>query len=157
MIAFNKIFLRTFLLNAFVLVMFLGNAQQTPLQTHYFFQEHIINPAYTGSRTYDPIYLGYRNQWSDFPGSPATFTLGGHYAIDLNHGRGGGFFSSSSSSSYSGPCPGLAPCKDLWFLLCGCIHAEGEGGTRVNPTPPPPLPHRGEGGGKGLDCPPPTP
>ena len=101
MIALNKRFLRAFLLNAFVLVMFLVNAQQTPLQTHYFFQEHIINPSYTGSRTYDPIYLGYRNQWSDFQGSPETFTLGGHYAIDLNNGIGGGFFRDNLGGAYS--------------------------------------------------------
>ena len=77
------------------------NAQQSALQTQYFFQEHIINPSYTGSRTYDPVYLGYRNQWSDFPGSPETFTLGGHYAIDLNHGIGGGFFKDNLGGAFS--------------------------------------------------------
>ena len=101
MIASNKNFLRIFSLNFLVFIILFGNAQQSPLQSHYFFQEHIINPSYTGSRTYDPIYLSYRNQWSDFPGSPETFTLGGHYAIDLNHGIGGGFFRDNLGGAFS--------------------------------------------------------
>jgi len=101
MIELNKKLINIFIVNVLVLMIYSANAQQIPLQSHYFFQEHIINPAYTGSRTYNPIYLGYRNQWSDFPGSPETFTLGVHYLREKNHGIGGGFFRDNLGGAYS--------------------------------------------------------
>jgi type IX secretion system PorP/SprF family membrane protein len=53
-------------------------SQQLPIYTQYFWNDYVINPAFTGSSNYSPIQAGVRNQWTGFKGAPATYTLGGH-------------------------------------------------------------------------------
>ena len=77
------------------------NGQQTSLFSHYFLQEHIVNPALTGNRTYNPIYISYRNQWTGFNGSPETIALSGHYALDRKNGIGGIIFNDVQGGSYT--------------------------------------------------------
>ena len=77
------------------------NGQQTSLFSHYFLQEHIVNPALTGNRTYNPIYISYRNQWTGFNGSPETIALSGHYALDRKNGIGGIIFNDAQGGSYT--------------------------------------------------------
>ena len=77
------------------------SSQQTSLYSQYFLQEHIINPATTGSRTYNPLYLSYRNQWSGFNGGPETVSIGGHYALDRKNGIGGMLFNDAQGGAYT--------------------------------------------------------
>jgi len=69
------------------------HAQQTPLFTQYFWNDYLINPAFSGLSSYNPIQVGVRNQWTGFGGAPGTYTLGGHGAIqNKNMGIGGMLF-----------------------------------------------------------------
>lgn len=71
-----------------------SQAQQLPMYSQYYWNDYIINPAFTGLRNSPRIQLGYRNQWSGFTGAPSTFTLGGHAPIKSKHmGVGGMVFS----------------------------------------------------------------
>lgn len=78
----------------FLLVTAFSQAQQLPMYSQYFWNDYVINPAFTGLRNSTRIQLGYRNQWSGFNGAPSTFTLGGHAPITAkNMGVGGMIFS----------------------------------------------------------------
>lgn len=69
------------------------NSQQLPIYTQYFWNDYIINPAFTGTSNYSPIQVGFRNQWTGFKGAPATYTLGGHSSMkNKNMGFGGMLF-----------------------------------------------------------------
>jgi type IX secretion system PorP/SprF family membrane protein len=69
-------------------------AQQIPIYSQYYWNDFIINPAFTGIKNSQRIQLGYRNQWSGFQGAPKTLNLGGHTNIrNTNMGIGGVLFS----------------------------------------------------------------
>jgi type IX secretion system PorP/SprF family membrane protein len=55
-----------------------ADAQQLPLYSQYWWNDYLINPAYTGSLNYSPLQMTFRKQWVGFNGSPELFTLGGH-------------------------------------------------------------------------------
>jgi type IX secretion system PorP/SprF family membrane protein len=68
-------------------------SQQLPIYTQYFWNDYIINPAFTGTSNYSPIQVGVRNQWTGFKGAPATYSLGGHSSMmNKNMGFGGMLF-----------------------------------------------------------------
>lgn len=68
-------------------------SQQLPIYTQYFWNDYIINPAFTGTSNFSPIQVGIRNQWTGFKGAPATYTLGGHTSTkDSKMGFGGMLF-----------------------------------------------------------------
>lgn len=68
-------------------------SQQLPIYTQYFWNDYVINPAFTGTSNYSPIQVGVRNQWTGFKGAPATYTLGGHTSNKNNNmGFGGMMF-----------------------------------------------------------------
>jgi type IX secretion system PorP/SprF family membrane protein len=71
----------------------MANSQQLPIYTQYFWNDYVINPAFTGMSKYSPIQVGVRNQWTGFKGAPATYTLGGHSSFkDNKMGFGGMLF-----------------------------------------------------------------
>jgi hypothetical protein len=48
-------------------------AQQTSARNHYFIQEYLLNPAFTGAKDYNPLYISYRRQFSGIADSPEFF------------------------------------------------------------------------------------
>jgi type IX secretion system PorP/SprF family membrane protein len=52
-----------------------GKAQLYPLQTMYFQNQYLYNPAMAGMEDKLDVNFDYRQQWSDFPGTPKTGTL----------------------------------------------------------------------------------
>lgn len=75
------------------------SAQQIALNSQYLFNEMLVNAGATGAKEYIPIQLGYRKQWTSFPGSPTTQTLSAHSAIAKNMGFGGVVFNDVSGPS----------------------------------------------------------
>lgn len=76
-----KTFLIAFLLCAFFTA---AHAQQYPVFTQYYFNELVINPAYSGSHVKLSATSMYRNQWVNFPGAPKTFNFSAHTALMKN-------------------------------------------------------------------------
>jgi len=77
------------------------NAQQLPIFTNYFFNDYVINPAFTGSERFSPVQITYRNQWLGFNG-PQTITAGGHTFLEnQNIGIGGMLFSDDMGGAIS--------------------------------------------------------
>ncbi len=68
-------------------------AQQEPLYSQYQLNAFVINPAVAGSQQHHEIRMNSRVQWSQFPGSPRTFTLSYHGRTDDKSGMGGLVFS----------------------------------------------------------------
>ena len=70
------------------------SAQQLSMYSHYYWNDFVINPAFTGIKNTPRVQLGYRNQWSGYKGAPKTYTLGGHTSLkNTNMGLGGMIFS----------------------------------------------------------------
>ena len=70
------------------------SAQQLSMFSQYYWNDFVINPAFTGIKNTPRVQLGYRNQWSGFNGAPKTYTLGGHTSLkNTNMGVGGMIFS----------------------------------------------------------------
>lgn len=70
------------------------SAQQLSMYSQYYWNDFVINPAFTGIKNTPRVQLGYRNQWSGFKGAPKTYTIGGHTSLkNTNMGLGGMIFS----------------------------------------------------------------
>ena len=79
-----------------------AEAQQLPMYSQYYWNDFVINPAFTGIRNTPRIQLGYRNQWAGFAGAPKTYTSGGHMALEgKNMGIGGMLFSDDQGGAIS--------------------------------------------------------
>ena len=76
-------------------------SQQQSNSSQFFWNQFLINPAYTGTLHYNPIQLGYRKQWQNFNGSPETFTFGGHAALNKNMGIGGMVIKDNMGGAFS--------------------------------------------------------
>ena len=76
-------------------------SQQLGTRSHYFIQEYLLNPAFTGSKNYNPVYLSYRQQWSGFKDSPVFFSTSGYYIIDESSNISGSFYNSKQGSEFS--------------------------------------------------------
>ena len=77
-----------------IAVNFSLSAQQLSMYSQYYWNDFVINPAFTGIKNTPRVQLGYRNQWSGFKGAPKTYTLGGHTSLKNNNmGLGGMIFS----------------------------------------------------------------
>jgi type IX secretion system PorP/SprF family membrane protein len=73
-------------------------AQQDPQYTQYMYNMNVVNPAYAGSKESLSVGLLYREQYTDIPGGPRTFTFAAH--TPLNNGLGIGL---SAISDQIGP------------------------------------------------------
>ena len=70
-----KRYIKIFSLLTLVLIGSKTQAQINPLDAQYFQNTYLANPALAGSNGGLRLNLGYRNQWSDIPGSPKTQNL----------------------------------------------------------------------------------
>jgi type IX secretion system PorP/SprF family membrane protein len=69
------------------------SAQQLSMYSQYYWNDYVINPAFTGIKNTPRVQLGYRNQWSGFQGAPKTYTVGGHTGFEKQKmGLGGMLF-----------------------------------------------------------------
>ena len=64
-------------------------AQQEPLFTQYYVNDLVINPAVSGSKTYNPLTIQTRQQWLGFKGAPLTSNIGYHGALNNRSAMGG--------------------------------------------------------------------
>ena len=77
-----------------IAVNFSLSAQQLSMYSQYYWNDFVINPAFTGIKNTPRVQLGYRNQWSGFKGAPKTYSIGGHTSLKNNNmGLGGMIFS----------------------------------------------------------------
>lgn len=65
-----------------------ANAQLAPLGAMYFQNQYLNNPAFAGKHQGLELDLGYRQQWSNMPGSPKIQSLTGSYAMTSRAGLG---------------------------------------------------------------------
>lgn len=65
-------------LSLFLLLGFVGHAQQDPTFTNYHFNALVFNPAYAGSNEHLTLNLSHRQQWLGFEDAPVTQTLCAH-------------------------------------------------------------------------------
>tara|TARA_B100001142_G_C14328393_1_gene653123 strand:+ start:685 stop:1608 length:924 start_codon:yes stop_codon:yes gene_type:complete len=76
----------------FIIYIFFGIsvfAQQEPLFTQYYVNDMVINPAISGSKTYNPLVIQTRQQWLGFEGAPLTSNVSYHGALDNRSAMGG--------------------------------------------------------------------
>ncbi len=64
-------------------------AQQEPLFTQYFVDDMVINPAISGSKTYNPLTILTRQQWLGFQDAPLTSNVSYHGALNNRSAMGG--------------------------------------------------------------------
>ena len=77
----------------------LVSAQQISLNSQYLFNETLVNAGATGTKDYVPIQVGFRKQWTNFPGSPTTQSVSAHGAIAKKMGIGGILFNDVAGPS----------------------------------------------------------
>ena len=77
----------------FILIIFLLGfsvfAQQQPLFTQYYVNDMIINPAVSGSKSYNPLTIQTRQQWLGFEGAPLTSNISYHGPLNNRSAMGG--------------------------------------------------------------------
>ena len=80
----KKIF---FIIGAFFVVN--AFAQQEPLFTQYYENDMAINPAISGSKSYNPLTIQTRQQWLGFEGAPLTTNISYHGTLNNRSAMGG--------------------------------------------------------------------
>lgn len=76
----TKVLLRAFIVTTLLIGMALSSsAQLSPFQSMYFQNKYIYNPATAGLEKGLNLNVGYRHQWSSFPGAPKTGYLTAEY------------------------------------------------------------------------------
>jgi type IX secretion system PorP/SprF family membrane protein len=63
--------------------------QQKPLFTQYYVNDMVINPAISGSKTYNPLTIQTRQQWLGFEGAPLSSNIAYHGALNNRSAMGG--------------------------------------------------------------------
>ena len=64
-------------------------AQQEPLFTQYYNNDMAINPAVSGSKTYNSLSMQTRQQWLGFEGAPLSTNISYHGALNNRSAMGG--------------------------------------------------------------------
>ena len=64
-------------------------SQQEPLFSQYYTNDMSINPAISGSKTYNPLTIQTRQQWLGFEGAPLTSNISYHAALNNRSSMGG--------------------------------------------------------------------
>ena len=80
-----------FMVNAF--------AQQEPLFTQYYINDMYINPAISGSKSYNPLTIQTRQQWLGFEGAPLSTNISYHGALNNRSAMGGYFMFDKATPS----------------------------------------------------------
>ena len=79
-----------------------AQAQQLPMYSQYLTNDYIINPAVAGSKSYYPLQINSRNQWSGLGDiSPKTNTLSYHMPIAYNDLGVGAIVAQDQTGPYS--------------------------------------------------------
>lgn len=63
-------------------------AQQDPQYTQYMYNMNVVNPAYAGSKESLSVGLLFRDQYTNIPGGPQTFTFAAHTPVGNGLGLG---------------------------------------------------------------------
>jgi type IX secretion system PorP/SprF family membrane protein len=71
-------------------IAFLSNAQQLPVNTQFYNNTFLINPATTGSKDIH-FLVSTRQQWVGFKGAPSTYKIAGHSNLRNDKFAIGGF------------------------------------------------------------------
>ena len=95
-----NLFLKHILLLIFSSVISSGISQQIALNTQFYHFDFAVNPSLSGKKSYNPIYLSYRNQWTGFNGSPETIQFCGSYSINNKNAVGVQFFQDVHGGAY---------------------------------------------------------
>jgi type IX secretion system PorP/SprF family membrane protein len=74
-------------------------AQQEPLFTQYYVNDMAINPAISGSKSYNPLTIQTRQQWLGFEGAPLSTNISYHGALNNRSAMGGYFMFDKASPS----------------------------------------------------------
>ena len=64
-------------------------AQQEPTFTQYYNNDMAINPAISGSKTYNSLTMLTRQQWLGFEGAPLSTNISYHGALNNRSAMGG--------------------------------------------------------------------
>jgi len=91
--------MRHLLFICFCFVAISSNAQQLPLYSQYMNNELIINPAVSGTQSYSPLQISFRNQWAGFNGSPNTQAISFHRRQKKNVGLGAVLFNDNTGGA----------------------------------------------------------
>ncbi len=73
-----------------------GWSQQISMYSQYMFNDFAINPAVAGSKTYAPVGLSFRRQWTGIKDAPVTQTLSAHTFLGSTMGVGVNVFNDAS-------------------------------------------------------------
>ena len=76
----------------------MGWSQNVLHRNNYFIQEYLINPAFTGSKNFNPFYLSYRRQFSQLSQSPQVFSASGYFIVNSSSNFAGSIYSSRTPS-----------------------------------------------------------
>ena len=60
------------------------NAQQLPSSNQYLVNRYLLSPAFAGHNGNSQVFIGYKQDWSGFEGSPKTSILSGYIPITEN-------------------------------------------------------------------------
>ncbi len=71
----KKVMRKLIISSALFSITLFANAQQAPLNSHYFINKMLLNPAFTGSGENVNAFLTHRSQWTGVQGAPQTSYL----------------------------------------------------------------------------------
>ena len=74
-------------------------AQQEPLFTQYYVNDMAINPAISGSKSYNPLTIQTRQQWLGFEGAPLSTNISYHGTLNNRSAMGGYFMFDKATPS----------------------------------------------------------
>ena len=74
-------------------------AQQAPLFTQYYVNDMAINPAISGSKSYNPLTIQTRQQWLGFEGAPLSTNISYHGTLNNRSAMGGYFMFDKANPS----------------------------------------------------------
>ena len=72
-----------------ILICVVAKGQQEPLFTQYYIGDMTINPAVSGSKSYNSLVILTRKQWLGFAGAPITTNISYHGALNNRSAMGG--------------------------------------------------------------------
>lgn len=81
--------MKNIILILIILLSFSALAQQEPLFTQYYLNDMALNPAISGSKTYNPFVMQTRKQWLGFEGAPLSTCISYHGLLNNRSAMGG--------------------------------------------------------------------
>ena len=97
----NNILFGVFFLFTFLIAKIEVCSQQTSARNHYFIQEYLLNPAFTGAKDYNPFYISYRRQFSGIQDSPEFFSASGYHILNNESNVAGSIYNLSQGGAFN--------------------------------------------------------